>query len=332
VKRSTHAARFFAAIAAFGCLVGSSHPAIAQAYPARVIKLVVPFAPGSPVDITTRAIADKMSVNLKQPIVIENRVGAGGNLGTEAVAKAAPDGYTLGMVLGTVLTLNPSLYKKMPFDPDKDIRPISIATTSGTMLVVHPSLPVNSVAEFVAYAKAAAAKKEPIAYASGGNGTPGHLTMEAFRVRAGFEATHVPYRGNPPMVADLVAGQVKVGFVTSAGMMEHVQAGRLRGLGVSHTKRSPLAPEIPTIAEAGYPGFSVEVISVLLAPAGLPDAIATVLEREVRAALKREDVVERFRIMDTVVAGISGPDVQARLKADRAAWAKVVAAANMRVD
>jgi tripartite-type tricarboxylate transporter receptor subunit TctC len=332
VKRPTQAARVFAAIAAFVCLAGSSHPAIAQAYPGRVIKLVVPFAAGSPVDITARAIADKMTVSLKQPLVIENRVGAGGNLGTEFVAKAVADGYTLGMVLGTVLTLNPSLYKKMPFDPDKDIRPISIATTSGQMLVVHPSLPVNSVAEFVAYAKAAAARKEPIAYASGGIGTPGHLTMEAFRVRAGFEATHVPYRGNPPMVADLVAGQVKAGFVTSAGMMEHVYAGRLRGLGVSHTKRSPLAPDVSTIAEAGYPGFSVETISVMLAPAGLPDPIAALLEREVQAALKRPDVIERFRSMDTAVAGISGAEAQARLKADRAAWAKVVAAANMRVD
>jgi tripartite-type tricarboxylate transporter receptor subunit TctC len=330
--RSTQAARIFGAVAALVYFVESGPSAVAQAYPGRVIKLVVPFAPGSPVDITARAIADKMSASFKQPIVIENRVGAGGNLGTEFVAKAAPDGYTLGMVLGTVLTLNPSLYKKLPFDPDKDIRPISIPTTSGQMLVVHPSLPVKSVAEFVAYAKAAEARKEPIAYASGGIGTPGHLTMEAFRVRAGFEATHVPYRGNPPMVADLVGGQVKAGFVTSAGMMEHVQAGRLRGLGVSHTKRSPLAPEIPTIAEAGYPGFSVETISVMLAPAGLPDPIAALLEREVQAALKRPDVIERFRSMDTVAAGISGSDIRARLKADRTAWAEVVAAANMRID
>ncbi len=329
---SLQVAKIVGAVAVLACIVGWGQPAAAQPYPGRVIKLVVPFAPGSPVDITARAIADKMSASFKQPIVVENRVGAGGNLGTEAVAKAAPDGYTLGMVLGTVLTLNPSLYKKMPFDPDKDIRPISIATTSGQMLVVHPSIPAKSVAEFVAYSKAAAARKEPIAYASGGNGTPGHLTMEAFRVRAGFEATHIPYRGNPPMVADLVGGQVKAGFVTSAGMMEHVQAGRLRGLGVSHTKRSPLAPDVPTIAEAGYPGFSVETISVMLAPAGLPDPIAALLEREVQAALKRPDVIERFRGMDTVAAGISGSDVRARLKADRTAWAEVVAAANMRVD
>ena len=184
---------------------------------------------GGPLDIVARAIADKLSISLKQPIVIENRPGAGGNIGTEVVARAAPDGYTLGMVLGTTLTVNPSLYKKLPFDPDKDFRPLSIVTTTGNMLVVHPSVPVNSVAEFVAYAKAAAARKEPITYASGGNGTPGHLAMEYFRLHAGFEAIHVPYRGNAPMVIDLVAGQVKVGFVASAGMMDHVQAGRLKG-------------------------------------------------------------------------------------------------------
>ena len=328
--RSKRAAGIVGALAALVCF--SSQPVVAQAYPSRAIKLVVPFAPGSPVDITARAIAEKMSASFKQGIVIENRVGAGGNLGTEFVARSAPDGYTLGLVLSTVLTLNPSLYKKIPFDPDKDVRPISIATTSGQMLVVHPSLPVHSVAEFVAYAKSAAARKEPLAYASGGIGTPGHLTMEAFRVRAGFEAMHVPYRGNPPMVTDLVGGQVKAGFVTSAGMMEHVQAGRLRGLGVSHASRSALAPEIPTVAEAGYPGFSVEVASVLLAPAGIPDSIAALLEREVHAALKRPDVIERFRLMDTSVARMSGSQVQAQLKADRAAWAEVVAAANMRVD
>ena len=252
------------------------------AYPNRLIKLIHPNVAGGPTDIVARAIADKMSISLKQPFVIENRPGAGGNIGTEAIARAAPDGYTLGMVLGTTLTVNPSLYKKLPFDPDKDFRPISIVTTSGNMLVVHPSVPVNSVAEFVAYAKAAAARKEPITYASGGIGTPGHLVMENFRLRADFEAIHVPYRGNAPMVVDLVAGQVKVGFVTSAGMMDHVQAGRLKALGVSRASRSPLAPEVPTIAEVGYPGFRVENYIVMLAPAGIPEPIAAFLSAKCR--------------------------------------------------
>jgi len=237
------------------------------------------------------------------------------------------------MVIGTILTVNPSLYKKLPFDPDKDFRPISIVTTSGNMLVVHPSIPANSVTEFVAYAKAVAARKEPMAYASGGNGNPGHLAMENFRLHAGFEAIHVPYRGNASLVVDLVGGQVKAAFVTSAGTMDHVRAARLKGLGVSHASRSPLAPDVPTIAESGYPGFKIENINVMLAPAGIPEPIAALLEREVQAALKLPDIIEKLRAMDTTPAGIVGADtIRARLKADRAEWAKVVAAANMRLE
>jgi tripartite-type tricarboxylate transporter receptor subunit TctC len=306
--------------------------AAAQPYPNRPIRIVVPTPAGGPIDIYARTISEKLSANLKTPFVIENRPGAGGNIGAEVVAKAAPDGHTLGFVLGTVLTINPSLYKKLPFDPDNDFRPIAIATTGGNMLVVHPSVPVNSVAEFVAFAKAAAAQKQPISYASGGIGNPGHLAMEHFRLHAGFEAIHVPYRGNAPLVVDLVAGQVKVAFVTSAGTIEHVQAGRLKALGVSRSVRSPLAANVPTIAESGFPGYTVENYSVMLAPAGTPDAIAALLERELVAALKFPDVIERLRAMDAAPAGITGPQLPIRLKADRAEWAKVVAAANMRIE
>jgi len=329
-RRSLSFATAFLAIAMLECdpwTVG----AVAQSYPNRLIK-VITDAPGGPIDIVARALGEKLASSLKQPFMIENRAGAGGNLGTEAIARSVPDGYTLGMVLGTTLTVNPSLFKKLPFDPDKDFRPIAITTTSGNMLVVHPSIPVNSVAEFVSYAKAAAARKEPITYASGGIGTPGHLVMENFRLHAGFEAIHVPYRGNPPMVVDLLAGQVKIGFVTSAGMMDHVRAGRLRALGVARARRSPLAPEVPSIAESGYPDFNIENYHLMLAPAGIPESIAALLEREVLAALKLPDIMERLRAMDTTPAGIVGPQVRARLKADREAWAKVITAAGMRLD
>jgi len=324
-------AAILATSVAIGCIALPVHTA-AQSYPNRVIKLVVSSVAGSPADIVARTIGDKMSISLKQTVVIENRPGAGGNIGTEVVAKAAPDGYTLGHALSTTLTVNPSLYKKLPFDPDKDLRPISIVTTTGQMLVVHPSVPVHSVAEFVAYAKAAAARKEPVAYATGGNGVPGHFAMEYFRLHAGFDAVHVPYRGNAPMVVDLVAGQVKVGFVATSGMMDHVRAGRLRGLGVSHIRRAELAPNVPTIAESGFPGFSIETFQVMLAPAGLPDQIAATLEREVQTALKHPDVTERFRQMDTTPVGVIGADVLKRIQADRQTWAKVIAAANMRID
>ena len=329
----SHLIGIFLAAVALGCAPWPVDAVSAQGYPNHMIRLVVPFVAGGPLDITARAIADKLSTSLKQPFVIENRPGAGGNIGTEVVARAAPDGYTLGMVLDTTLTANPSLYGKLPFNPDKDIRPISIVTTAGNMLVVHPSVPVNSVAEFVAFAKASAARKEPIAYASaGGIGSPGHLVMEYFRLHAGFEAVHVPYRSNPAMVVDLVAGQVKVGFVVSAGLMDHVRVGRLKALGVARETRSPLVPSVPTIAESGYPGFRVENYFVMVAPAGIPEPIAALLEREVLSALEHPDVVERLRAMDTTPAGIIGPEVRVRLKSDREAWAQVVAAAGMRLD
>src|SRR5262245_26279542 len=330
-NRSLQFARVFLAVMALGCGLYSTEAAAAQPYPNRLVKLVVPFAAGGPGDVIARSMGDKLSASLKQPFVIENRPGAGGNVGTEVLAKAAPDGHTLGLVLNTILTVNPSWYKKLPFDPDKDFRPISIVSESGMMLVVHPSVPVNSVGEFVAYAKAAAARKEPLIYASGGNGTPGNLAMENFRLHAGFEAVHVPYRSNAPMVVDLVAGQVKVGFVTSSGMMDHVLAGRLKGLGVSRFTRSPLAPNVPTIDESGYPGFRVESYYVLTAPAGLPDRVGALLEREVPATLKFPDVIERLRAMDVMPSGVIGPEIHARLKADRAEWAKIVAATNMRL-
>jgi len=326
-RASAQLAGFLLACVTLGC-----GAAVAEPYPNRLVKLITDGGPGAPIDIIARAIADKLASSLKQPFMVENRPGAGGNLGVEAIARSMPDGYTLGLVLNSTLTVNPSLFKKLPFDPDKDFRPIAITTTSTNMLVVHPSIPVNSVAGFVAFAKAAAAGKEPITFASGGTGTPGHLVMESFRLHAGFEAIHVPYRSNPPMVVDLVAGQVKIGFVTSAGMMDHVQAGRLRALGVARARRSSLAPDVPTIAESGYPDFNIENYHVMLAPAGIAEPIAALLEREILTALKLPDIVERLRMMDTTPAGIVGPQVRARLKADREAWAKVIAAAGTRLD
>src|SRR5262245_5296806 len=291
-KRLSHVAGALFAGVALG--IWSLAAAPAKSYPNRLIRLVVPAVAGGPLDIYARAIADKLAVSLKQPLVVENRPGANGNLGAEAIAKAVSDGHTLGMVLASTLTVNPSLYNKLPFDPDKDFRPLAILTTGGNMLIVHPSIPVSSIVEFVAYAKAASARKEPIPYASGGIGGPGHLAMEYFRMHAGFDAVHVPYRGNAPLVVDLLAGHVKAAFVTSAGTMEHVQAGRLRGLGVSNATRSPLAPAIATIAESGFPDFKVENLTVMLAPAGLPEPIATLLERDLQAALRFPDVIERF--------------------------------------
>ena len=304
-----------------------SFQAHCQAYPTRPIKLIVPFPAGGPLDLVARALTDKLSITLKQTFVIENRSGAGGNIGTEAVAKAAPDGHTLLIVLGTTLTVNPGLYKKLPFDPDTDLVPISILMNASQMLVVHPSVPVNSVADFVAYAK-----KEPVSYAHAGHGSPGHLAMEYFRLRAGFQANPVPYRGNAPLVNDLIAGQIPAGFVASAGVMPHARAGRLRGLAISANNRSQIAPEVPTIAKSGYPGFEVDTYFVLLAPAGTPEPILDLLEREVRQAVKAPDLQEKFRAQDLLPIASSAVDAKARLKADTERWAQVIKDANMKAE
>jgi tripartite-type tricarboxylate transporter receptor subunit TctC len=316
-----------AALMAVGLTAGFAVSAWAQAYPNRPVRIIVPFPAGGPLDIMARAVADKMSASLKQNVLVENRAGASGNIGSELVAKAEPDGYTLLIVLNTTLAVNPSLFSKMPFDPARDLRPLSMLTSNSQMLAVHPTLPVKSVKEFVALAN-----KETISYASAGHGSPGHLVMEYFRLKAGFKATMVPYKGNAPLMSDLVAGHVKVGFVASAGVLPHAQAGRLRTLATSAKTRSKIAPEVPTIDESGYPGFNVETHFVFAAPAGLPDSIAAVLEREANAAIKAPDVQARLLKLDIIPIGTTGKEAAAQLAEQRKLWAEVVKAANMRID
>jgi tripartite-type tricarboxylate transporter receptor subunit TctC len=302
-------------------------PAQSQIYPSRPVKVIVPFAAGGPLDLVARGLGDKLAASLKQPFIMENRPGAGGNIGTEAAAKAAPDGHTLLMVLSGTLVANPALYSKLPFDPETDFRPVSLVTTSSQMLVVHPSVPVSTVAEFVALAK-----REPVTYAHAGPGSGGHLAMEYFRMMAGFEAVQVPYRGNAPLVVDLVAGQVKAGFVATAGVIAHVRAGRLKGLAISSTKRSVLAPDVPTTAEAGYPDMKLNTYFVMLAPAKTPDAIVALLERELQAALKSLDLQEKFRAQDIEPLGTTPAEARAVLRAETALWADIVKRGNLRLN
>lgn len=316
-----------AALCLLGTMMASALPALSQSYPSRPIRMIVPFPAGGPLDIAARSVADKLTASLKQNVIVENRPGAAGNLGSDLVAKSAPDGHTLLMVLNTTLTVNPSLYKTMPFDAQRDLRPISIITSNSQTLVVHPSVPVNSVKEFVALAS-----KEPVSYAHAGHGSPGHLVMEYFRLKAGFKTSPVPYKGNAPLVNDLVAGHIKFGFVATAGVLPHVTAGRLKALAISAAKRSELSPNVPTIAESGYPDFNMETYFVLAAPAGLPDQIAALLEREVQAALKAPDLDARWRKIDMAPVGTTGAAAKERLKADAELWSGVVKAANMRID
>jgi tripartite-type tricarboxylate transporter receptor subunit TctC len=302
-------------------------PATAQPYPQRPVKIITAGIPGTTFDHVARALADKLSPSLRQTFLVESRPGAAGNLGAEFVAKAPADGYTLLMALGTTFTVNPSLYKKPPFDPLADFRFISITSTTSNTLVVHPSVPVNSVAEFVAYAK-----REPISYAHGGNGTPGHLCMEYFGLLAGFRGTPVPYRGNPQLVTDLVSGQIKFGFVSTSGVAQHVREGRLKGLAVSTRTRSPLAPDLPTIAEMGFPEFEFDTYHALAAPAAVPEPIAALLEGEVLRALALPDLQERLRVQDILIVPTPGAEAKARIASDFQKWAKVVETTGMRID
>jgi tripartite-type tricarboxylate transporter receptor subunit TctC len=302
-------------------------PALADDYPSRPIRIIVPFAAGGPLDLVGRLLADKMSPQLKQPIVIESRPGAGGNVGDEAVAKAPTDGYTLLLTLSTALTVNPWLYSGMTFDPQKDLRPISILTRESSLLVVPPSVPVNSVAEFVAMAK-----KQPVTYCHAGFGSPGHLAMEYFALQAGFHGVSVPYKGNAPAVAALLGGQVTAGFLSVTGVLPHVQAGRLKALAISSPMRSPLAPDVPTIAESGYPGFAVETDFILMAPAGLPDPIAAELERVARQAIQAPDVQAKIAAENGRVIGSTGAEARERIAQQSELWKGIVKAADMHAE
>jgi tripartite-type tricarboxylate transporter receptor subunit TctC len=317
-------------VVAAGAFIGGvaiADPGSAQPYPIRPVKIVVPFAAGGPVDLAARSVFERVSAKLKQPFVIENRVGAGGNVGTDAVVKAPADGYTLLFTLSGTLTSNPAIYKKLPFNVEKDLRPISLLTSTSQMLVVNPSVPASTLAEFVAYAR-----KEPLIYAHAGAGSSGHLAMEYFRTLAGFETVQVPYRGNAPLVIDLVTGQVKVGFVATAGVVQHVRDGKLRGLAISAAARSRLVPEVPTAAEAGYSNFRMQTYFVLLGPAGLADGIADLIEHEVREAMRSPDVENKFRQQDITVVGSNAAAARAFLREDTALWARIAKDANLRVD
>jgi len=318
---------FLVASAGAGLGLGASRAAAQQAYPQRPVRIITAGIPGTPFDLVARAVADKLSPILKQSVLVEARPGAAGNVGAEFVAKSPADGHTLLAGLATTFTVNPSLYAKPPFDPLADFAYLAIMASTGNTLVVHPSIPVNSVDEFVAYAK-----REAIAYAHGGNGSPGHLCMEYFRLTAGFKTMPVPYRGNPQLVTDLVAGQIKFGFVATAGVAQHVRAGRLRGLALANRNRSPILPDLPTIAESGYPDFEFESFHILVAPAGTPEPVAMLLEREVLQILAAPELQERFRIQDIVIMPTSGLETRDRIAADFAKWARVVKAAAMRVD
>ena len=297
-------------------------PAAAQ-YPERPVRVIVTTVPG-PLDAFARVVVKQMSEKLKQPFIIDNRAGAGGNLGADMAAKAAPDGYTLVFALDTTLTVNPSLYDKMPFNVDKDLAIISVPVTYSQMLAVGPNVKVNSLPELVQMAKT-----QKMSYASGGNGSPSHLTMAAFLSTAGVDMTHIPYKGTGASVVDVMGGQVDSVFAVVSGIWPQAKAGKLKALAVSGSTRSPSAPDVPTVAELGYPGFNASFAYVLAAPAGTPKEVLQVLAREVQAAMNSKEVQDLDRQADYTPTGLNPEQSAAWIRDTRKRWSDVITKAKI---
>ena len=321
--------RTLAAVAA--CLLLAGIPsAIAQsAYPAKPVRLVVPFPPGGTTDILARAVAQKLSEAWGQQVVVDNHPGAGGNIGSDIVAKAAPDGYTL--LMGTVGThaINPSLYAKMPYNHVKDFAPVILVAGVPNVLVVNPSVPAQSVQELIAYAKANPGK---LNFASSGNGTSIHLSGELFKTMTGTQMTHVPYKGSAPALTDLVGGQVQLMFDNLPSSLAFIKAGKLRALAVTSAARSTALPDVPTLAESGLPGFEASSWFGVLAPAGTPHDIVSKLNGAIAAWLASPEARDNLAAQGAIAAGGS-PDAFARhIDAETAKWAKVVKASGAHID
>ena len=291
-----------------------------QAYPAKPIRLIAPSSPGSGVDIVARFFAQKLSVQIKQQVVVENRAGAGANIGAELAAKAAPDGYTLFMGTPTH-TINPSLYRRLNYDIIRDFVPISQVSSGQYVVVVHPALPVKTLPQLMALAKA---RPGQLNYGSAGSGNATHLAAELFRAMAGVNVVHVPYKGSGPALIDLVGGQMQFMFSNLTAALPHMKSARLRALAVTGEKRTPIVPELPTVAEAALPGYAVTSWYGLLAPAGTPPEIVSRLNTETINAMRAPDMKERLAAEGADPMAGSSAAFAALLKTEIAKWSAVV--------
>jgi tripartite-type tricarboxylate transporter receptor subunit TctC len=303
-------------------------PATAQDYPVRPITLVVPFPPGGGNDALARAAAERMSRTLGQQVVVENRGGAGGTVATRAVAKAPPDGYTILLAYTGTLAINPTLYPNPGYDPRKDFAPIGLIGALSSVLVVHPSLPVHSVRELIDFAKANPGK---IDYAFV-PGTIGHITTELFAKTTGIAITRIPYKGNGPAMGDLIGGHVSMMFLSILPVIGQVRGGALRALAVTSATRSNLLPDVPTVAEAGLPGFSAAIHYGLVAPAGTPPAIVERLGKELRTALSADDLRARLASEGAVPLPGTAADYAALIHREETQWGALVRELNLKVE
>jgi tripartite-type tricarboxylate transporter receptor subunit TctC len=302
--------------------------AIAQPYPNRPIKMIVPFAPGGATDIIARTVAQKLSDRVGQPVVVENKPGAGTTVGNAEVAKARPDGYTL-LFAPTPFVISQVVYPTLPYDPRKDFAPVSLLATSPFILVTNASITARNVGELVAQAKA---KPGALTFCSAGNGTVPHLAGELFKLRAGVDIVHVPYKGGGPAIVDLVGGQVNMMFATPIEVAQHVQSGKLRVLATTSLKRLPAFADVPTLDESGYPGFEVASFFGVLAPAGTPSDIVARLAADLATVMELPDVRERFAAQ-SADANVQGPEAFGKfLEAQRVKWADIVKRSGAKVD
>jgi tripartite-type tricarboxylate transporter receptor subunit TctC len=325
--RADHPA--FPVFAALALASLASSSAVAQEYPHKPLRLIVPFPPGGGNDILARAVGQRLSDIIGQQIIVDNRGGAGGLIGAELAAKAVPDGYTIFLASIGNLAFTPALHARLPYDPVRDFAPVTLLATSAFILVVNPSLPAKSVKDLIALAKA---RPGTLNYGSSGQGSSLHMTGEIFKLATGTDLVHVAYKGSAPALTDLMAGQVQIMFGTMPPTLPHVKTGKLRALGVSGARRTPAAPDVPTIAEAGVPGFEVLNWYGIVAPGKTPAAIVQRLNRDLRTALKSPQMTESLGTQGLEDAADTPEKFGAFIKSEMAKYAKVVKAAGIRAE
>jgi tripartite-type tricarboxylate transporter receptor subunit TctC len=315
-------------IAAWGAL-NTTAPLAADAYPTKPVRLIVPFPPGGPADALARMVGDRIAGTLGQPVVVDNRPGAGGNIGMELAAKAAPDGHTLVLAPAGNLTVNPSLYRNVPYDVARDFAPVTVIAAVPNVLVVNPQLPAKDLAELIAYAKANPGK---LNYSSPGPGSGAHLAGELLKSSAGIDIVHVPYNGIAPATTAVVAGDVQLMFAGAPAALPQVAGGKLRAIAVASPRRIATAPSVPTLDESGLPGFDVTSWYSIVAPAGTPPAVIERLQRDIARALQNPDVKAKLAALGAEPIANTPADFAAMLGSETAKWSKIVKDANIKVE
>ena len=316
-------------LAALVLALALSPSAFGQTYPSKPIRIICPFPPGGAVDIASRAIADALTKTMGQSVIVENRAGAGGNLGGEIAAKSPPDGYTLFMTTSGIQAINPALYAKMNYDPNKDFVPVVALVSLDNVLVMHPSVRVNSVKELIDLAKA---QPGMISGASSGSGTSIHMSLEMFKHLTGTDILHIPYKGSAPAVADLLGGQVNIMFDNIPSSLPHIKAGKLHAIATTGAKRSSTLPDLPTVAEAGVPGYESGVWFGLVAPTGTPKDVIAKLNAEALKAVKLPDYQKRMNDLGYEIIAGSPEQMAERIKEEIARWGPVVKASGAKVE